>query len=76
MDKVQQAKVLLEEGLFTDTADQIKEQLFDQWIATEWEEIDEREYIWRSFKNIDALVNRIKSVIDDETFKRHLNKEK
>lgn len=64
-DEVRQehAKRLLEDKLFTETIDALKDQLSREWRDTEAHDVDTREQIWLELKLVDRMMYHFESII-------------
>lgn len=64
-DEVRQehAKRLLEDKLFTETVDALRDQLAREWRDTEAHDVDTREQIWLELKLVDRMMYHFESII-------------
>ncbi|NDB66179.1 MAG: hypothetical protein EB168_11035 [Euryarchaeota archaeon] len=57
------AKRLLEDKLFTETVDALRDQLAREWRDTEAHDVDTREQIWLELKLVDRMMYHFESII-------------
>ena len=68
------AKRLLEDQLFVESFEVLKQQLVSEWMHTDPLEIDKREAIHLSIKLVDRLYAHIESVLETGQISRSLTK--
>jgi hypothetical protein len=58
------ARRILEDDLFVEAVETIKQQCFEAWKATSWNETDKREAIHRQFKALGEIETRLRSIME------------
>ena len=73
MDRLQAAKDLLENDLFNQSIDSLKEQFYSDWLNTTEHETASREQLWMKIKLTEKLRGEIVSVVEDDAIANHIN---
>lgn len=73
MDRLQAAKDLLENDLFNQSIDSLKEQFYSDWLNTTEHETASREQLWIKIKLAEKLRGEIVSVVEDDAIANHIN---
>jgi len=59
------AKRLLEDDLFVESIQGLKDQLLHEWQVTSQHDIESREQIWLEIKLVDRLVGHLTSIFEE-----------
>ncbi|MEK9770204.1 MAG: hypothetical protein VW683_14925 [Betaproteobacteria bacterium] len=62
-------KRLLNDKLFTESIDTLKMQLIEEWVNTDKNDLDGREYLWMELKLLDKLLFHWESILNDGQIK-------
>jgi hypothetical protein len=73
LDRLQAAKDLLENDLFNQSIDSLKEQFYSDWLNTTEHETASREQLWIKIKLAEKLRGEIVSVVEDDAIANHIN---
>ena len=72
-ERFQAAKDIMANGLFNDAINDMKDQLYQDWINTTEHETASREQLWMKIKLAEKLRGEIVAIIEDDTIANHIN---
>ena len=73
MDRTQAAKDLIDNQIFQESFETLKEQIKSEWINTSSLATADREQLWIELKTVDKVYNHIVAVLQDGQVYEHLN---
>lgn len=71
--RIEHARRLLSDDLFTNSFKALKEQLTSEWLNTSQHDIDSREQLWLEIKLVDRLYTHIEAVFQEGEVKNFYN---
>lgn len=63
--RIEQARRILEDKLFQESVEALKQQLVSEWGATNQHDVDSREQIWLELKLLDRLVGHLQAIFEE-----------
>ena len=74
MDRVQLAKDIINNPIFKETFDEIREDLIRSWISTTVHDVKDREQLWLQIQLLDRVHNRLVATLEEGKVYEHINK--
>jgi hypothetical protein len=63
--RIEHAKRLLEDKLFKESIEELKQQLIKEWSVTNQHDVDSREQIWLELKLVDRFVGHLTAIFEE-----------
>lgn len=63
--KIEQARRILEDKLFQESVEALKQQLVSEWGTTNQHDVDSREQIWLELKLVDRFVGHLTAIFEE-----------